>query len=70
MGPSGYGFLHPAAIQSDSPILTDFIANTVTAAEMLSMSAYVHWDIDSDGLNTQRYGSWLLIEFAPIYILI
>lgn len=54
MGPSGFGFLHPAAIRSESPRLSDFVRETVTAAQNLSMTAYVHWDIDANGL--QRHG--------------
>lgn len=51
MGPTGYGFLHPAAIASDDPLLDEFVAKTVEAAHQLSMTSYVHWDIDSNGLT-------------------
>ena len=53
MGPSGYGFLHPAAVASNDPLLAEFVAETVQAAKQLSMTSYVHWDIDDNGL-TQR----------------
>ena len=53
MGPSGYGFLHPAAIASNESLLAGFVNGTVEAAEQLSMTSYVHWDIDDNGL-TQR----------------
>ena len=51
MGPTGFGFLHPAAVAPDDPILTDFVASTVAAAKQLSMTSYVHWDIDENGLT-------------------
>ncbi len=53
MGPSGYGFIHPAAIASNESVLTDFVANTVNAAEQLSMTSYVLWDVDGNGLTQQ-----------------
>ena len=54
MGPSGYGFLHPALIPIDSPLLTEFVTNTVEAAQQLSMTSYVHWDVDDNGLSHRQ----------------
>lgn len=54
MGPSGYGFLHPAAIASNDSLLDKFVNETVADAEQLGMTGYVHWDIDDNGL-TQRW---------------
>lgn len=51
MGPSGFGFLHPAALQPDSPLLKQFVYDTVEAAEKLAMTSYVHWDIDGNDLT-------------------
>ena len=44
LGPSGYGFLHPSIIEPSDPLLSTFINGTRAAAELLSTSAYVHWD--------------------------
>ena len=44
LGPSGYGFLHPSIIEPSDPLLSTFINGTRAAAELLSSSAYVHWD--------------------------
>ena len=44
LGPSGYGFLHPSIIEPSDPLLSTFIDGTRAAAELLSTSAYVHWD--------------------------
>ena len=44
LGPSGYGFLHPSIIAPSDPLLSTFINGTRAAAELLSTSAYVHWD--------------------------
>ena len=54
MGPSGYGFLHPALMPTDSPLLTEFVTNTVEAAQQLSMTSYVHWDVDDNGLSHRQ----------------
>ena len=51
MGPSGFGFLHPSALEPDSPILMKFVLDTVNAAQQLDMSSYVHWDIDGNDLT-------------------
>ena len=43
MGPSGYGYLFPGNI-TDEAARRDFARRTISAAEMLSMQGYVHWD--------------------------
>lgn len=63
MGPSGYGFLHPAAIASNESLLTEFVNSTVDAAEQLSMTSYVHWDIDDNGLTQRCLPQLLLCSF-------
>ncbi len=44
MGPSGYGYLLPSIINPSNPLLEDFVLRTTAAADVLSASAYVHWD--------------------------
>ena len=51
MGPSGYGFLHPSAIDSNSSLLMNFVQETVAAAKKLDMSSFVHWDVDGNDLS-------------------
>ena len=55
LGPSGYGFLHPSIIEPSDPLLSTFINGTRAAAELLSTSAYVHWDdYDNSCVNDGR----------------
>ena len=65
MGPSGFGFIHPAAIASNESVLADFVVNTVDAAEQLSMSSYVLWDVDGNGL-TQRSSPAPVLAFLDV----
>ena len=44
MGPSGYGFLHPAAINTLDPLVDGFVERTLDAATLMRTSAFVHWD--------------------------
>lgn len=44
MGPSGYGYLYPANIQS-ADVQQAFAAATAAAADQLGMEGYVHWDL-------------------------
>lgn len=55
MGPSGYGYLFPGAIEANA-IRIDFARRTTEAAHALGMEAYVHWDVDRriDPDTTQR----------------
>ena len=51
MGPSGFGFIHPSALEVDSAILMKFVVDTVEAAQQLDMKSYVHWDVDGNDLT-------------------
>jgi hypothetical protein len=55
MGPSGYGYLFPGAIEEAASRL-EFGRRTAEAAHALGMEAYVHWDVDKrmDPMTTQR----------------
>lgn len=70
MGPSGYGFIHPAAIASNESVLDDFVDRTAEAADQLSMTSYVHWDIDGNSDARKAFlhkfdGSPIDTIFAP-----
>ena len=55
MGPSGYGYLFPGAIEEPTA-RHEFGRRTAEAASALGMQAYVHWDVDKrmDPATTQR----------------
>ena len=58
MGPSGYGYTFPGAMEDDGARRA-FGQRTIDAAAALGMEAYVHWDVDqaldpSSRLRTQR----------------
>ena len=44
LGPSGYGYLHPSTIDPADSLLDSFVQRTMSAAKLMSASAYVHWD--------------------------
>ena len=44
LGPSGYGYLHPSTIDPADSLLVNFVQRTMSAAKLMSASAYVHWD--------------------------
>lgn len=55
MGPSGFGYLFPGAIEANASRL-EFGRRTAEAAHALGMQAYVHWDVDRrmDPSTTRR----------------
>ena len=55
MGPSGYGYLFPGAIE-EPKARREFARRTAEAAAALGMKAYVHWDVDRrmDPATTRR----------------
>lgn len=57
LGPSGYGYLHPSIIDPTDPVLEDFVLRTTAAADLLSASAYVHWDDPSSPYSNSNLTS-------------